>query len=191
MSTITIRDRLTVDQYDRLVEVGILPTTNRFELIRGRIVEKATKGPAHRVTVQRTQRAIDQLLPGGWHTTKEDPVGLPTTVSEPEPDVSVVRGSIEDYANHHPSPADVALVVEVAESSLEYYRAKKRTIYAVDGIPVYWIVNLIDRQAEVYSEPDQAAGLYTRVTPYQGGQDVPIAIDGQVIGQIPLAELLP
>jgi Uma2 family endonuclease len=109
---------LTVDLYDKLVQRGVLPETNRFELIEGRIVEKDMKGSLHRVAVQRTLREIVVLLPPGWYAAKEEPVRIPSRRSELEPDVSVVRGSIDDYTDHHPGPDDVALVVEVTRSSL-------------------------------------------------------------------------
>src|SRR5271166_2156790 len=95
---------LTVKQYDRMVEKGILPETNRFELIEGRIVEKDVKNPAHPTVTDLTRRAIERLLPPGWYVRKEDPVSIPSRRSEPEPDLSVVRGVIEDYETRHPGP---------------------------------------------------------------------------------------
>ena len=124
MSTIT--KRLTVDQYDQMVENGILPETNRFELINGRIVEKDVKNPAHPTATDLTRRAIERLLPAGWYVRKEDPVRIPNRRSEPEPDVSVVRGDIRDYETRHPNPEEVALVVEVTRSSVAKDRASPR-----------------------------------------------------------------
>src|SRR5271157_2933454 len=114
----TITKRLTVDQYDQMVENGILPETNRFELIEGRIVEKDVKNPVHSAAAECTRRSIDQALPAGWHTRGEQPVRIPNRRSKPEPDVSVVRGAIRDYTTRHPGPEDVALVVEVTRSSV-------------------------------------------------------------------------
>ena len=139
MSTIT--KRLTVDQYDRMVENGILPETNRFELIEGRIVEKDVKDPAHPTATRRTMRAIERLLPPGWHVRKEDPVRIPNRRSELEPDLAVVRGDDDAYETRHPGPEDVALVVEVTRSSVAKDRKLAR-VYGRGGIPVYWIVNL-------------------------------------------------
>lgn len=106
MSTIA-RKRLSVAGYDKLIDYGILPETNRFELIRGRIVEKDVKGPEHRIATRQTLRAIERLLPVGWHANKEEPVGIPDSKSEPEPDISVVRGAVEDYADRNPGSGDV------------------------------------------------------------------------------------
>jgi Uma2 family endonuclease len=187
MSTIT--KRLSVDQYDQMVEHGILPETNRFELINGRIVEKDMKGPVHRVTVGRTLRAIERLLTPGWHAVKEEAVRIPNRRSEPEPDVSIVRGSIDDYAKHHPGAADVALVVEVTRTTATKDRKLAR-VYGAGGIPVYWIVNVPKRQLEVYTDPDPAGGYRSRVD-YRPGQDVPVIIDGQEVGRIAVMDLLP
>src|SRR3954453_23848846 len=95
------RRRLSVDQYDQMVEYGILPETNRFELIEGRIVEKDVKNPAHSTVVDLTRRAVDRILPQGWFSRQEQPVRIPNRRSDPEPDVSVVRGATKDYATRH------------------------------------------------------------------------------------------
>jgi Uma2 family endonuclease len=186
MSTIT--NRLTVDQYDKMVENGILPETNRFELIEGRIVEKDMKGPEHCAAIERARRLIDRLLPADWHTRQEAPVRIPNRRSEPEPDVSVVRGSIDDYTERHPEPADVALVVEVTRTSAAKDRALAK-IYGGGAIPAYWIVNLPKRQVEVYQ--GLAGGRYLAPRILHAGDVVELLIDGRVVGQIPVADALP
>ena len=103
----------------------------------------------------------------------------------------MIRGSNRDYGRKkrgRPSAKDVALIVEIAQSSLLEDRAMVR-IYGPAGIPVYWIVNLVDRQVEVYAEP-HAGGYATRVD-YRSGQHVPVVIDGVVVGQIAVDDLLP
>jgi len=186
MSTIT--KRLSVEQYDRMVENGILPETNRFELILGRIVEKEVKNPAHRVATQRTFDAIRQRLPSGWHVSKEDPVRIPKRRSEPEPDVSVVKGSIDDYTDQHPGPTSIALVVEVTRSSVAKDRKLAR-VYGAGGIPAYWIVNVPKRRLEVYEGP--VGGQYPAPKILNESESVNLVIDGQVVGQIAVADLLP
>src|SRR5271165_4583880 len=140
----TVVKGLTVDQYDQMVENGILPETNRFELIEGKLVEKMTKGGKHSASSERSWRAIQSLLPPGWQVRIEKPVRIPQRDSEPEPDVSLARGGIDDDEDRHPGPEDVALVVEVAESTLADDRAMAVT-YDGGGIPVYWIVNVAGR----------------------------------------------
>ncbi len=188
-----IANRLTVEQYDRMVENGILPETNRFELIFGRIVEKDVKGPKYRVTAGYTERAIQRRLPPGWHTAKEEPIRIPNRKSEPEPDVSVVRGAIEDYEDRHPGPGDVALVIEVTRTSVAKDRKLAR-VYGPGGIPVYWIVNVPKRQLEVYAHPvpgAQVGGAYPPPRILRETEVVDLVIAGQIVGQIPVADLLP
>jgi Uma2 family endonuclease len=184
----TIAKGLTVEMYDKMVQRGVLPETNRFELIEGRIVEKDVKGSLHRVAVQRTLHEIMRVLPRGWHAVKEEPVRIPNRRSEPEPDVSVVRGSIDDYTDHHPGPGDVDLVVEVTRSSVAKDRKLAR-VYGAGDIPAYWIVNLLRRQLEVYEAP--VGGRYPSPRVLSESQAVDLTIGGQVVGRIAVADLLP
>ena len=186
MSTIT--RRLSVDQYEQMVENGILPETNRFELIEGKLVEKMTKGGKHSASSERTWRAIDALLPSGWHVRIEKPVRIPKRRSEPEPDVSVARGRIDDYEACHPGPSDVALVVEVTRSSVAKDRALAR-VYGGGGIPVYWIVNVHKRQLEVYANP--AGGAYPTPMVLSQTESVDLVVDGREFGKIAVADLFP
>jgi Uma2 family endonuclease len=109
----------------------------------------------------------------------------------PEPDEAVVRGSARDYARRQrgtPGAQDVGLIVEIAYSSLAEDRAMV-AVYGRSGIPIYWILNLVDRRVEVYSCP-QGDGYATR-TDYHSGEHVPVVLDGAVIGQIAVDNLLP
>ena len=128
------------------------------------------------------------LLPPGWHVRIEKPVRIPARDSEPEPDVSVARGSIQDYLELDPGPPDVALVVEVAESTLADDRAMAAT-YGGGGIPTYWIVNVAGRTLEVYANP--TGGAYPTPTILGETESVDLIIQGQVVGQIAVADLLP
>jgi Uma2 family endonuclease len=186
MSTIT--KPITVAEYDRMVEDGVIPEDNRIELIEGRLVEKMTKGTRHSAGSGKCWRVINALLPAGWHIRIEGPVRIPNRNSEPEPDISVVRGDVDDYSDHHPGPEDVGLVVEVAVSSLAEDRAMART-YGGGGIPVYWLVNLVDRQLEVYANP--TGGAYPAPMILGETEPVDLSIKGQVAGRITVAELLP
>ena len=95
MSTIT--KRLSVDQYEAMIENGILPESNRWELINGKLVEKMTKGGRHSASSERSWRVLHGLVPAGWHVRIEKPIRIPDRDSEPEPDVSVARGKTADY----------------------------------------------------------------------------------------------
>jgi Uma2 family endonuclease len=186
MSTVT--RRLSVDQYDEMVKHGILPETNRFELIEGRIVEKDVKNPAHSTVVDLTRHAVNRILPVGWFTRQEQPVRVPNRKSEPEPDVSVVRGAIRDYASRHPRPEDVALVVEVTRSSVSKDRALAR-IYAGGGIPAYWIVDVPKRGLELYENP--AGGKYSTRKILSESDTVSLIIDGKAVGPIIVGDFFP
>ena len=104
------------------------------------------------------------------------------------PDLSIVRGDVNDYDTRHPEPADVALIVEIAKTSLHQDR-EQAVILGAAGIPVYWIVNIDDRQLEVYAGP--VAGAYPPPTILDESASVELVIDGQVVGQIAVADLLP
>jgi len=139
-----------------------------------------------------TRRAIERFLPAGWFVRKEDPVRIPNRRSEPESDLSVVRGDIKDYATRHPEPDDVALVVEVTRTSVaEDRRGEPRLRARVygGGIPVYWIVNVPRRRLEVYANP--IGGAYPSPTILGETESVKLIIWGQVVGQIAVAGLLP
>ena len=128
-----------------------------------------------------------QWSPSAGTSGPNKPVRIPL-YNEPEPDQAVVRGTIRDYSDHPPGPEDVALIAEIAYSSLAEDR-KMASVYGNAGIPVYWIVNLVDRQVEVYSEPTDERVRDHKV--YLPGDTVPVVIDGQVVGQIAVDDLLP
>src|SRR4051812_43458426 len=143
--------RLTVDQYHELIRSGKLSEDDPVELLEGLLVFKMPKNTPHSTGTGLSRREVERILPPGWHYRSQEPITLAD--SEPEPDGAVVRGRIEDYAQRHPGPSDTALVIEVADTSLERDRGLKLRAYARAGIRVYWIINLIQRQVEVYSDP--------------------------------------
>ena len=110
--------RLTVDQYEAIVASGAFKARDRFHLINGYLVAKMTKNPPHVVADELCGGALLGIIPPGWHLLTANPIRLPGRDSEPEPDRCVVRGTIRDYEDRHPEPADIAMVVEVADSSL-------------------------------------------------------------------------
>ncbi|HUY91490.1 MAG TPA: Uma2 family endonuclease, partial [Pirellulales bacterium] len=143
--------RFTVDQYHEMIDAGILGENERIELLEGGILHMSPRGPRHVFAVQELAARLAPLLPADWHLRSQDPLTL--AESEPEPDLAIVRGARRAYAARHPVAGEVGLVVEVADSSLEFDRSVKQRIYAAAGIPEYWIVNLDQRSIEVYREP--------------------------------------
>ena len=109
--------------------------------------------------------------------------------SKPEPDLAVVRGQAEDYIERDVTSADIALVVEIADSSLRADQREMRPIYAASGIPIYWIINLVDRQLEVYSNSDGRD--YRTIQIFSREQEVPVLLGGVEAAQIRVADLLP
>jgi Uma2 family endonuclease len=180
--------RMSVEQYEALVASGTFKDYNRFKLINGCLVAKMTQNPPHALADELCGDALAHALPG-WCIRGAKPVRLPQRSSMPEPDRCVVRGSQRDYAARHPGPDDVVLVIEVAEPSLSEDRKMATEVYGPSGIPVYWIVNLIDRQVEVYTDP-KSTGYASRID-YKPGQLVPVVIDGQQLAELAADDILP
>ena len=180
-----IAHRLTADEYERIWDKL---DDSRVELIDGYVVAKMPKSPEHSWTTESLRKALRSRLPPGWTWHKEDPVRMPA-YDEPEPDIAIIRGSNADYKHRHPEPTDVALLVEVSHTTLSIDRGIKLSVYARERIPVYWIVNLVDRQVEVYTNPGPS-GYATRQD-FKPGQQVPVVIAGQPCAPIPVDAILP
>jgi Uma2 family endonuclease len=174
-----------------MVESGILTDDDPVELLEGWLVVKMPKNPPHRIATRKTRRALERVVSEDWYVDSQEPIT--TVTSEPEPDVSVVRGDTEQYRAAHPRPADVGLVAEVADKSLKRDRQLKRRIYADARLVVYWIVNLVQRQIEVYSKPKGKGktATYARKQIYRENSSVPVVLDGEVVAHIPVADCLP
>src|SRR5262249_21690649 len=134
--------RLTLDQYEAMVDSGVFSGRERFHLINGFLVTKMTQNDAHCTADDLCGEALTRLITPGWYVRRAKPIRLPAQASKPEPDRCVVRGTIRDYSRRSPGPGEIALVVEVADSSLGQDR-KMAGIYGAAGIPAYWIVNLV------------------------------------------------
>lgn len=180
--------RFSLERYEELVESGAFTTRDRFHLINGYLVARMTQNPPHNTADDLCGAALQRVLPPGWYIRAAKPVRIPSRASKPEPDRAVVRGSIRDYAHRDPDPQEVGMVVEVSDSSLRDDRDLTR-VYGGGGIPVFWIINLVDRQVEVYSQLGQ--GGYQSQAIFRPGQDVPVVIDGIEVGWIPVNDLLP
>lgn len=182
---------LTVDQYHELIRSGKLTDADPVELLEGILVFKMPKNAPHATSNALVRREIEPKLPAGWHYRSQEPITL--TDGEPEPDGAVVRGRIEDYAMRHPAGEDVALVIEVADSSLDRDRGIKLRSYARAGIAQYWIINLIDRQIETYTEPDPVAArpTYLRQSVFSVTAMVPLTLAGSEVAAVNPALLFP
>lgn len=178
--------RLKVQQYHAMIQAGILTADDPVELLEGWLVTKMPKSRRHSLVTQLIREVLAQAIPSGWYVDAQEP--LTTADSEPEPDVMIVRGQRRDYVEAHPGPEQVALVVEVADATLQRDRNLKRRLYAAAGMPVYWVVNLPEQRLEVFSGP--AEGVYQREAVYTPGEAIPVMLDGQVIVTLPIQDML-
>lgn len=139
----------TRQEYDRMAETGVFGPEERVELIDGEVLVVSPQNEPHFVAIEKTAEAARTAFgPGHW-VRAQGPLALGPD-SEPEPDVAVVVGGPDDYADH---PTTALLVVEVALSTLAFDRGDKAGLYARAGIADYWLLNLVDRQLEVYRDP--------------------------------------
>ena len=183
--------RLSVEQYHQMTAAGILSEDDPVELLEGWLVTKMHKTPTHSMATQQTRDALAGVLPANWFVNDQEPITILN--SELEPDVTVVRGERRQYRQRHPGLAEIALVVEVSDDSLQRDRTIKQRLYAAAGIRVYWIVNLRDRRIEVYTEPCSESGEpeYRQHRDYLPGQPVPVVVAGQQVGEVNPQDLLP
>jgi hypothetical protein len=182
--------RFSVATYQHLTRLGVLTEDDNVELIDGYVVMKMAHSPPHDVAVQRLSRRLFRVAPPDWQVR----IQLATTLatSEPEPDAVLARGDETAFATRHPGPADIGFVAEVSATSLDFDRLDKGRVYAQSAIPTYWILNVVDRQVEVYTDPRPADPVpaYATRNDYRAGDSVPLVLDGQTIGHIPVADLI-
>ena len=145
---------LTVQEYHRMAEIGILNEGERVELLAGQIVKMAAKGTAHSASVTRTEKLVNNRLGNRVLVRLQDPVRLNDN-SEPEPDIALVVPDPLYYEDHHPTPSEVYLIIEVADRTLKTDLGIKATIYALSGIADYWVLDVNNRQLHVFREPSQ------------------------------------
>ena len=150
------------------------------------MVNKTLQNPAHSSGVSRLASRLPRRQPDGWFLRSPLPVSL--SESEPEPDAVIVRGNDTSYDLRHPGVSDLGIAIEVSDSTLQFDHHDKLRIYATAGIPDYWIVNLVENQIEVYSDPQ--AATYQIRNDFAVGSAVPLVLDGVTV-LIPVSELLP
>lgn len=183
--------RLSIEQYHAIIQAGILTDDDSVELLEGWLVFKMPKNPPHRVTTRLVRTALENILPRGWYVDSQEPITLSN--SEPEPDIVVVRGDTRQYLDRHPGAEDIALIIEVSDTTLQRDRTVKKRIYARAGIAIYWIVNLVEEQVEMYSQPlvEVEQPDYSQRLDFGRSAVIPIIIEGIEIGAIAVDALLP
>jgi Uma2 family endonuclease len=183
--------RLSVDQYHSMIDNGILTEDDPVELLGGWLTQKTAQKPAHPIAVALLREEFARLLSGPWHVRTQAPITLPE--GEPEPDLALVRGDRRDYLQVHPGPHDVLLVAEVADTSLARDRGLKKRLYTQAGIPVYWMVNLIARQIELYTDPVSTGrnSEYRERRDFGPSDKITVILDEVEAGILEVRELLP
>ena len=184
--------RLSADEYFRMVESDIIPPDRRVGLWEGQLYEKMAKKLPHSTSHELILFALIRVVPGGWWVATERPI-LVDDFTAPLPDVSVIRGHANDYYRRGsvPKVGEIGLVVEVADSSLRKNLTETLRTYARAGLPVYWVVNLVARRVEVYSDPQAGDGGYAKAEAFAAGDAVPLVLDGREVARIPARDLLP
>jgi Uma2 family endonuclease len=162
----------TVDEYYKMAEAGILGPDERVELIEGVIVSMPPIGPRHSFTVSRLNLLLVTRLGERMYLVVQGPVRLKRRV-EPEPDFALCRvdGSRRRrYESAHPGPSDVLLVIEVAETTLQYDLGDKARMYARYGVPELWVLDKLGDRLVVHRQPTSAG--YADVTVVERGATV-------------------
>lgn len=182
--------RFTIEEYFELGRMDFFGDDDKVELLQGYIVPKMVKYPLHEKVLYRLFQFLQTIVPPGWFLRLQGV--LQTEDSAPEPDISITRGTADDYPDSHPRGKDVALVIEVADSSIKRDR-RKIEVYGNEGVPVYWIVNIREQIFEIYEEPrpgitGKLEYISRRVV--AGNETIPLIVDGQVIANLQPTQFL-
>ena len=180
--------RFTVDEYHRMIQTGILRSGERLELIHGWIVPKMPSNPSHSSCIRYLDRWLQARASNDWVVSVQQPIT--TGDSEPELDLAVCDGPRDRYLHAHPGPDDVALLIEVSDTSLGYDTGDKLKMYAKAGIAVYWVVDIENQRVIVHSvrRRGRSPKYLTRVE-YCGR--VPVVVRAETLGTIAVSDLLP
>lgn len=185
--------RFSVEEFEGILDAGVLDPERRYELLDGFIAEKMTKHEPHDFGVSELADRLRRLLgaAGDWVIREEKSVVLSKSW-RPEPDIVVTRGPRRKYAKAHPRPADIAFVIEVAESSYDQDRGVKWRGYAGARVPAHGILNLQEKRFELYGKPvgEGEEARYEEMAGYGIGEAFPVVIDGNEVGKVEVAELI-
>lgn len=153
MRTETLLHKFDIETYHQLISAGILHEDDRVELIEGRIVDMTPIGSRHSACVKRLNNFFSQKLHGRAIVSVQDPIQLSKEQSEPQPDIALLRYRDDFYSNELPGAENILLLIEVADTSLEYDRETKIPLYAKAQIQEVWLLNLPENCIELYSSP--------------------------------------
>ena len=169
--SVASRLRFTTEQYHLMHEVGVFQEGDRLELINGEITNMSPIGRKHAVCVTRLQELFISRLLGKVQVWSQNPILL-ANESEPQPDLAILKRREDFYADGLPTPADILLIIEVADSSLDYDRNVKAPLYAAAGIPEMWLFDVNQKLIESYSQPSRSG--YKQIHRYDQGDTLSI-----------------
>jgi Uma2 family endonuclease len=171
------RRPFTTTEYHRLIEAGILTEDERVELIDGELIKMAPIGPRHAACVNRLDEFLRDEIKKLAIVSAQNPIQI-SEHSEPQPDIALLKRRDDFYAQDHPSPEDVLVEIEVADTTAESDREVKIPTYARAGIAEAWLIDLYNDRIEVHTRP--ASGVY---------QEVRIVLRGQRVTSISIPQL--
>ena len=184
MSAQPLRHRFTVEDYYQMGDSGLFAPDQRLELLEGEVIEMAAIGSRHAATVTRLNHILMQALGDRAIVAVQNPVRV-SDLTEPQPDLALLRWRADFYRDGHPTPEDVLLLIEVSDTTAAWDRNVKRPLYAAAGITEVWIVDLGQGVVEVATEPGPDG--YSNVTQVESGTLAPLAIPDL---QVEAADLL-
>ena len=152
MGVVAERKRFTVDEYHKLGKAGVLAADEQIELVDGELIRMAPIGSVHAGIVGRLVAALQPSTREGSVLWVQSPISFPPA-SEPQPDLALLKSRDDDYLNSLPTAADVLLVIEVADTTLAYDRDVKIPLYARQGIPEAWLIDIGARRLEMHRDP--------------------------------------
>ena len=182
---------LSVEQYHQMADAGILKDGDPVELLEGRLIKKMTKNQRHVNSFRYLRRKLELFLNEPFSLNTQDPITL--RASEPEPDLTIFRETPVSPIERHPTPNDIALVIEVSDTTLSEDQGKKLSLYADARIPHYWIVNLIDNRVEWYTDPagELPTAMYRQRADFALGTTLVFPLDGQELRVVVDEKLIP
>ena len=180
--------RIWLNQYHQMIATGVLQEDDPIELIDGCLVTKMPRDPAHDWTLNQLAKKLEKEFGDAGVVRVQS--AITAEHSEPEPDIAVVRPP-DDYQERHPSGEDALLVVEIANSSLDFDRSVKADVYSYAGVREYWIINLIDRQIEIHRLPrsGKPGGFHERRT-YLAHEEIELTLGKKSLAKWMVASLL-
>ncbi|MEM9930033.1 MAG: Uma2 family endonuclease, partial [Bacteroidota bacterium] len=159
----------SLEQYQLMIESGVLTEEHKVELIHGQLFEKIPITTEHAATVSKLRHYFSKKFADKYEITSENPIALPND-SQPEPDCVIALFREDFYLNQHPTPPEIFVVIEVAKSTLYTDRYLKAAAYAGAGIKEYWIINLVDTQVEIHLKPNLETSTFAEVEQFKPGE---------------------